>query len=359
MPGELRGGVRMALRRWPTMLSLAAMIGLACVVLVVLLADVLVRFKALRGGHELCERGAVVFKPYYGISEVTSVPDRTVADLVDMIRAERAYTAVINNARLDDPDFAGGVPTVLFVGSELAETVPDLELCEPAPCAMRGAEVAPPAEPVEVAGHTFTTFERLPRAATHFEPRLGAVPLNERLVLNLPPRALPRLDRYEREEAVSRAALLDVSDSELDGYLAGSAAGELYLVPHRIAVDQPKRLSGLMVASTMYVAGLAAFLALVLLAFAATARRTLHRERAVFAIRRTHGASSGHIAVRIAGFVGIVVLVPPLPPLAGLLLVGGPLASAAGWLAVLVVVIFVGLWGWTVKQQRGHELKGR
>ncbi|WP_092974775.1 hypothetical protein [Actinopolyspora lacussalsi] len=359
MPSELRGGVRMALRRWPTMLSLAAMIGLACVVLVVLLVDVLVQFKALRGGHELRERGAVVFKPYYGSSEVTSVPDRTVADLVDMIRAERAYTAVIGNARLNSPDFAGGVPTVLFIGSELAETVPDLELCEPAPCAMRGAEVAPPAEPVGIAGHIFTDFERLPRSATHFETHLGAVSLDERMVLNLPPESLPRLNRYEREEAMSRAVLLEVSDSELDSYLAGNAAGELYLVPHRVAVDQPKRLSGIMVAATMYVAGMAAFLSLVLLAFAATARRTLYRERAVFAIRRTHGASGGHLAVRLAGFVGVVVLLPPLPPLVGLLLVGGPLASAAGWMAVLVVVIFLGLWGWTVKQQRGHELKGR
>ncbi|SDO90203.1 hypothetical protein SAMN04487905_10177 [Actinopolyspora xinjiangensis] len=349
----------MALRRRPTMLSLAAMIGLACVVLAVLLADVLVQFKALRGGHELRERGAVVFTPYYGSNGPTAVSEREVTDLVNMIRAERAYTAVIKNVRVNNPQFAGGTPTVLFIGSELEETVPDLELCEPAPCAMRGAEVAQPAEPVEIAGHTFTTFERLSRSAAHFETHLGAVPLDERVVLNLPPESLPRLDRYEREEAMSRAVLLDVGDSELDSYLAGNAAGELYLVPHRVAVDQPKRLSGIMVMSTMYVAGLAAFLALVLLAFAVTARRTLHRERAVFAIRRTHGASGGHLAVRLAGFVGVVVLLPPLPPLVGLLLVGGPLASAAGWMAVLVVVIFLGLWGWTVKHQRGHELKGR
>ncbi|MGJ7908829.1 hypothetical protein ACOQFL_20380 [Actinopolyspora sp. H202] len=359
MPGELRGGIRMALRRWPTMLSLAAMIALACVVLVVLLADVLVQFKALRGGHELRERGAVVFKPYYGSPGVTSVPDRAVADLVELIRQERAYTAVVKNARVNDPQFAGGTPTVLFIGSELERTVPDLDLCQPAPCAMRGAEVSPPVEPVEIAGHTFTDFERLPHSATHFETHLGAVPLDERVVLNLPRGSLPRLNRMEREEAMSRAVLLDVSESELDSYLAGNAVGELYLVPHRVAVDQPKRLSGIMVASTMYVAGTAAFLALVLLAFAATARRTLHRERAVFAIRRTHGGNSGHIAARLAGFVGVVVLLPPLPPLVGLLLLGGQLGSAAGWMAALVVALFLGLWAWTVKQQRGHELKGR
>ncbi|PRW61725.1 hypothetical protein [Actinopolyspora mortivallis] len=359
MLGDLRGGVRMALRRWPTMLSLAAVIALSCVVLAVLLADVLVQFKALRGGHELRGRGAVVFKPYYGTSRVTSVPDRAVSDLVELIREERAYTAVINNVRVDDPEFAGGVPTVLFVGSRLEETLPDLELCEPAPCAMRGAEVATPAEPVEIAGHTFTTFERLSRSATHFDAHLGPVPLDERLVLNLPPESLTRLTGYEREEAMARTVLLEATESDVDDFVASSAAGDLYLVPRHIAVDRPKRLSGIMVVSTMYVVGMAAFLTLVLVAFAATARRTLHRQRAVFVIRRTHGASNGRLAARLAGFVGVVVLLPPLPPLAGLLLVGGPLAPAAGWMAALVVVLFLVLWGWAVRQQSGYERRGR
>nr|WP_218863447.1 hypothetical protein [Actinopolyspora biskrensis] len=349
----------MALRRWPTMLSLAAVIALVCVVLAFVLADVLVQFKALRGGHELRERGAVVFKPYYGGTGPAAAPEQAVSDLVGMVRDERAYTAVLNNVRVDEPGFAGGVPTVLFSGSELEKTVPGLELCDPAPCAMRGAEVAQPVGKVELAGHTFGSTERLPGSATYFDANFGAVPLDERLVLNLPPSSLPRLNSMEREEAMSRAVLVEASDSELDSYVASSAAGGLYLVPGHVAVDQPQRLSGIMVMSAMYVVGLMAFLGLVLVAFAATVRQTLHRQRAVFAIRRTHGAGRSHIAVRLAGFVGIVVLVPPLPLLAGVRLVGGPLSSGAVWVMAFIVVIFAGLWAWAMKQQSGHELKGR
>ncbi|WP_019855420.1 hypothetical protein [Actinopolyspora mortivallis] len=361
MLGDLWGGARMALRRWPTMLSLAAMIALSCLVLALVLADVLVQFKALRGAHEMRERGAVVFKPYYGsITGPTAVPDRAVSDLVELIREERAYTAVINNVRVDDPGFAGGAPTVLFFGSELEETIPDLELCEPVPCAMRGAELAPPPEPVELAGHTFTTFQRLPHSSAHFDAYLGAVPLDERLVLNLPPEALSRIDAREREESMSRAVLLEVSESELDAYVAGNADGELYLIPHRIAVDQPRRLAEIMVMSAMYVVGLAAFLTLVLVAFAAVTRQTLHRQRAVFAIRRTHGAGRGHTAARLAGFVGLVVLLPPLPPLVGLWLLGGPLSSGVVvWVMAFVVAVFAVLWAWAMRRQSGHELKGR
>ncbi|WP_017972612.1 hypothetical protein [Actinopolyspora halophila] len=359
MLGDLRGGVRMALRRWPTMLSLAAMIALVCVVLAFVLADVLVQFKALRGGHELRERGAVVFKPYYGSTDPTAAPERAVSDLVDMVQQERAYTAVLNNVRVDEPSFADEVPTVVFIGSELEATMPELELCDPVPCAMRGAEVSQRVGAVELAGHTFGATEQLPGSATYFDASRGAVPLDERLVLNLPAESLPHLNRMEREEAMTRAVLLEASDSELDSFIAGSAAGGLYLVPSHIAVDQPQRLAEIMVMSAMHVAGLASFLGLVLVALAATVRQTLHRQRAVFAIRRTHGAGRGHIAVRLAGFVGIVVLVPPLPLLAGIRLIGGPLSSGAVWVLALLAVTFLSLWSWAVKQQRGDEPKGR
>ncbi|GAA3732245.1 hypothetical protein [Salinactinospora qingdaonensis] len=357
---DLAGGVRMALRRWPMMLSLAAMIALACVVLAFLLADVLRQLTALRGAQEMRDREAVVFTPYYErLATTTTLPDSTVADLVATIRDGHAYTAVIKNVRLDTSDFAGGRPAVILVGAELEEMVPGLDVCEPAPCAMRGAEVTQPVGPVRFAGYTLSRFEELPSAATYFDANLGTVPLDERVVLNMPPESLPRLNPVEREEAMARAVLFDVTDAEIAAHVDGNATGGLYLVPRNVAVDQPQRLTGFMVVSAMYIAGMAAFLGLVLLAFAASAGEALRRERAVFAIRRAYGAGRGHTAARIGGFVGLVVLAAPLPPLVGLWLIGSPVSSGAMWVLALVVVIFGCLWVWAVKQHSGRELRGR
>lgn len=46
---EAGSGVRLALRRWPSALALATMIGLACLVLSLLLGDVLSQLAVLRG----------------------------------------------------------------------------------------------------------------------------------------------------------------------------------------------------------------------------------------------------------------------------------------------------------------------
>lgn len=357
---EVSGGVRLALRRWPSLLTLAAMIGLAWVVLSLVLTDVLVQVAVLRGGEALRDRHAVTFTPYYGNSDVSEVADATVRALAEQISDGRAYTAVVSNVRIDDPGFADGHSTMVVFGDALASVFPDLRLCAPAPCAMRGAALAEhPIAPIELAGRRLQAEAVLPTSATFFDPNVAGLPLDQRIVLHLPAADLLRLDWYEREEALTKAVLLAPDPAWVDAFVDSVGRDGLYLVPHDVAVDQPRRFQHIMIMSAMYIVGLAGFLGLVLSTFASAAAATMRRETRAFTIRRMCGARPGHMSVRVGSFLAVTVLALPVPLLLLLLLAGDPLASGARWVLAMVAIIFAVLWFSTVRKVLALDPMGR
>lgn len=365
---EARGGVRLALRRWPSVLSLAAMIGLACVVLSLVLGDVLSQLAVLRGGEQLRERHAVTFTPYYQSNSgsrvqgnsITSVDNATVGVLVAQIRREQAYAAIVGNVQIDNPNFADGIRTVVLFGDVLSSVFPDLHLCDPAPCAMRGAALADRhINPIEFAGERLKVDTVLPASATYFDVNAAGLKLDTRIVLHLPAEDLLRVNPIEREEALTKAVLLSPDARRLDMFLAAVARGGLYLVPQDIAVDQPRRFQDLMIRSAMYVVGLAGFLGLVLSAFGSAAAATMRREMRAFTIRRMYGAAPRHVSVRVGAFLAATVLALPVPLLLLMLLVGDPLAGGASWVLAMVATIFALLWMTTSRQVLARDPMGR
>ena len=358
MLGEAVGGVRLALRRWPSVVTLAAMIGLACLVLSLLLGDVLSQLAVLRGGAKLRERHAVTFTAYHKQGGVSNVDDATVDTLVSQIRNGQAYAVIVSNVQIDNPDFADGIPTVVLFGDTLLSVFPDLRLCTPAPCAMRGAALAGRTiNPIDFAGEYLDVNAMLPASATFFDVKVAGLPLDRRIVLHLPPEDLLRVNPIEREEALARAVLLAPDARQVDTFVASAARGELYLVPHDVAVDQPRRFQDLMIMSAMYVVGLAGFLGLVLSAFASAAAATMRREIPTFTIRRMYGATPRHVSVRVGAFLATTVLALPGPLL--LLLSGAPVADGvadgARWVLALVAIIFAVLWLTTARRVAAHD----
>ena len=108
---EVWKGFVIALRRWPTMIALAGMIAVACVVLSLALGDVLSQVAVLRGSKQLRERHAVTFTPYYPSRTNSTVGEDTVQLLKGMIDRQEAYTAIVGNMGIDDPHFASGHAT--------------------------------------------------------------------------------------------------------------------------------------------------------------------------------------------------------------------------------------------------------
>lgn len=360
MPREVRGGARLAVRRWRSVLTLAAMIGFACVVLSLVLGDFLSQLAVLRGGEQLRTRDAVVFTPYYERSGVSRVGAATVEALVSQIRRGEAYSAIVHNVQIDNPHFADDNPTIVLFGDVLASIFRDLNLCDPAPCAMRGAALAGRRiHSIDFAGEHLDAVEVLRPSAAFFDANAAALQLDHRIVLRLPAEDLLRVNPIEREEALTRTVLLAPNAHRIDTFVANSARGGLYLVPHEIAIDPSRRFQMMMIRSAVYIVGLAGFLGLALSAFASAAALTLRHELPSFTIRRMYGAAPRNLSTRVGAFLAVSMLALPVPLLLLLLLAGDPLASGARWVLILVTTIFAFLWISSVRQVQNHDLMGR
>ncbi len=357
---EVFNGVRLALRRWPRLVVLAGMITVASAMVAVAAGDVLSQFQIMRGGTELRERHAVTFTPYYRDSDVAVISSHTMAGLVESVEARTAYTAVISNVEIDNPDFAAGRPAVLLFGDELAELYPDLNLCSPAPCGMRGALV-PAAEvaEVEIAGRKVSVDRQLAHSATFFDVNAAGLVLDHAVVLLLPADLIPRLDLYEQEELIWRTVLLEPGSETTDDFVDGAAGDGLMLVPHHIARDQPQRFGDLMQVSASYLTAFSAFGALIILAFASSSWETFRRESRSFAIHRVYGASVRHLVVRVGAYLAATLLVLPLLVLVAIQVMGEPVASGARLIAAALFAIFIVMWAAGVKMIYSRTTLGR
>lgn len=332
------------------MLTLTALITLATVVLSFALADVLSQAAVLAGGRKLREHYAVFFTPYYPLhGEVSQVGDEVVEYLMELIEQRQAYTTIVYNMALDDPDFAGGYPTLVLFGEAIPELFPDLPLCDPAPCAMRGAKVRGEVVPsIRIGGEDIAIEQILPRGAAFFDVNIAGLPLDHRIVVRASVSVIPNLHPIEREELLTRAVLLNPPDSTVDTLVSGAAQGGLFLVPHEVSVEQPRRFREIMMRSSMYMVGILAFLALAFTAFISSARLVMQKERRALKIRNMYGATPLHISLRIGGFLAAVMLIPPMSMLfllrLFLVLSDAPAPDAPVWIVRSLILIFAALW---------------
>ena len=354
---EVWKGFIIALRRWPTMLVLTGMIASACVVLSLALSDVLSQVAVLRGGKQLRERHAVTFTAYYPHGgRVSTVGEDTVQYLADMIDQQQAYTAIVFNMGIDDPNFAGGYPSLVLFGDILPDLFPDLQLGETSPCAMSGAKLAGPGiESVSLTGEDIPVVKTLPEGATFFDAGVAGLPLDNRILIRARTEALSLLQPIEQEEALTRAVMFSPTGEVVDTYVSGCAQGELLLVPHDVAVDQPQRFREIMMASAMYIVGMLGFLILALAVFMSSARLTMRQEYRTFKIREMCGATPMHISLQIGGFLATVVLVLPITLLSLLVVIGGPFTAGALWVMLAVFLSFIFLWLTSVRDVRVQD----
>jgi len=108
------------------------------------------------------------------------------------------------------------------------------------------------------------------------------------------------LNPIEREEVLARAVMLAPADEVVDTFVSGCAQGGLFLIPHDLTVEQPRRLGAIMMTAAMYIVGMLGFLALVLDGFVSSAHLTIRQEMPTFKIREMYGATRCRLACRSA-----------------------------------------------------------
>ena len=185
---------------------------------------------------------------------------------------------------------------------------------------------------------------RTPSSASLFDPAAVGIDLDRSVLIVLPPSSLDHLDGTEQEEAVWRTVLLSATDDDTEQFITAARQDRLALVPHRLAADQSERFRELLVWAAMHGVGLLGLTALVSIAYGASIRSVLRRERADLLLRHLYGATSAHLTIRLAAFLAVSMLVLPaltLLALAASTLLRGAAAAAGGALLVIYLVFVV------------------
>jgi hypothetical protein len=352
------------------MLALAGMFAVACVVLALTLSEMLLEVATLRGARQLRERRAVSFVEY-SEGPWTAVGDDTVRLLAELIGRREAYTAVLFNMELGDPAFNGLPRPVVLFGDAILDLFPDLQLPAVVPSALYGARLAGrELDSLSIAGQTIPVVGALPMGATFFDPKSGALRLDQRIVVRAPAELLLRLTPIERHEVLSRAVMIAPAYEVVDAFVSGCARGGMFLIPQGLAGEPHHRLGEWMMIAATYIVSMLGFLALVLNAYVASAHLAIRQEMPAFKIREMYGATKMYISLRIGSFLAAVVLVLPVALLAFLVVmlvrlramdvIGGvPPATGPLWVMSAVILNFVLLWHRSVREVLHHDRMGR
>lgn len=340
MLSDIAGGLKLAVRRWRYSLSVAVIFGIVSVVMSLILGDVLTEAGALRGGTNLRKAQAVVFTPVYPPQRVSETNNETVHMLQEQIDTGAAYSSVVNNLAVNEPDAFGGTKTIAVVGEEAWRMFPHLGTGCEAPCVLRGALLPHDESPVNFRGITFSYHGLLDRGAVWFDPNAAGMNLDSYQLLVLKPSQIEFLDEYEKEELITKTVLLNPEDELLDRYIHSAAAGSLYLVPSDLAKEQPERFASLMTKAALYVLALLAFSLLAVFAYSSVVKEIIRQESKAFFIRRLCGAPAERLAVRLLVFLAVSTLFLPLGACYLLWLMGPPVDIGAKVMAAIIALVY-------------------
>lgn len=339
--------------------ALALLISFGCFVFSLALADVYTQTAVLQGGRTLRANHATSFTPFYKEGAVSSTSPESIQLLAERIEQGQAYSAVLNNADVSGSESEMGEPIVLLFGNVVGDLYPDLNLCSPAPCAMRGGgAVGAVSGDLEFLGERIPIAGRLPKRATWFDPNSTGIPLAERTVIRLPPQDLVRLDEYAQEEVLTRTVMLRQPPAVVDRFVGTVQASDIYLVPSDLAVDQPQGFRDVVSRSGLYLAGFFTYLLLMFGVLSLSSNSLLQRESLRLHIFRMSGATRLHVYGSVGVFFGISIVFLPVLACLPLLLIGRSFAGAFGVVLLGCLMVWAAQTLGAIKSISAFEVKG-
>ena len=212
-----------------------------------------------------------------------------------------------------------------------------MQLCEPAPCAINGADVTDEAA-VVVAGEPIPVVGKLPRGAVWFDPNSSGLNLDKYRVILLEARQIDSLDEYIIEELFTRTVLIKPSPELVNDFITAAIPGGLYLVPEELERAQPGRFRENMLTAGYYVVASLAFLVLLALCYSTGLESIVRSELKTSHIRFHSGAQESSILFELSAFVFLATAFIPLAMCTALGMLAPSLRQGAALVGLAVVV---------------------
>lgn len=286
-------------------------------------------------------QSAVVFTPVYPENSVSQVSDETLDRLSLSISDGNAYSAIVNNLGINNPDEFDGVTTIAIVGQQPFRLFPSLGGGYEAPCVLFGSKLDRGSGSVHFRGLTINRYKKLPENATWFDPNVSGINLDHVQIILLRVTDLGKLHTIEKEELVTKAVFLNPSENMLFNYTQSAASSQLYLIPENLASAQSARFNGIMKRASLYILAMIAFSGLAMFIYTAIMREIIRDELRSFIIRRMCGASQLKIRIRIVTYVAMTSILIPTMVCLFLLQLGAPIDKGAQVMLFIIAGIFV------------------
>lgn len=334
---HLRNAVDMVGRRRGLVVASSFVFSLVTLLLLMVAADINLQYNTLDGGRKLRNEGGVAFSSYYPHGTVSEHDSAAKHLLGELLSGNDAYSSAFRNLEAGGDDTFAGESTILLVGSRAASLFPELQLCEPAPCAINGADVTDEAA-VVVAGEPIPVVGKLPRGAVWFDPNSSGLNLDKYRVILLEARQIDSLDEYIIEELFTRTVLIKPSPELVNDFITAAIPGGLYLVPEELERAQPGRFRENMLTAGYYVVASLAFLVLLALCYSTGLESIVRSELKTSHIRFHSGAQESSILFELSAFVFLATAFIPLAMCTALGMLAPSLRQGAALVGLAVVV---------------------
>lgn len=237
-------GIGYAALHWRRLLAMSIISVFASLLLIPVTAEVYLQAAVEKQAQPLARVSATYFTSFYRSSQVSHTGRQMARLLREVTARDLGFTTVINNFQIDDPNLVGLPKIVLFEGRAAQKYLPRRIGCPKATVCIfagRDAIAAPPK--VDIAGQMLKVRRLSSRGFAYFDPNLGMVKLDDKLVLLSKSFFLAKLDSYAIEEAVSRTILLNPARRLLDTYVRAAESQGLYLVPNFAGIGAEERVN--------------------------------------------------------------------------------------------------------------------
>lgn len=341
---DVAEGFLLACRRWRQAGAIMLIMTAVSLVLSLILGDVLTQAESLRAGQKLRQSQAVSLSPFYPSNQVSSISAQTTDLLAQELENQQAYSAIINNLAIEDPESLNNRASIVVIGDLATALFPQLGLTCTAPCLLQGHDLAQD-QPLNInfRGRIIPVAGSLKQGSVWFDANASGLNLDQYQLLFLSPQDIGLLNSYEKEELLTRAILLNPAPEKLEKLLSSAAQDKLYLVPADLSLEQPEQFASLMSRAAIYLLSLLAFSALAALVYAASLQEIISQQKRAFIIRRMCGAHSLRLGVRLHVFLAATTAALPLLLCLVLYSLGPPVSAGAQVMAVLIVLSYLGI----------------
>lgn len=286
---------------------------LLSILFTLLYSDINNNVQILTQSARLGRENAVIFNTFYTSGNIANIKDSSI-DLISKLDDDEKYiSAVLHNIPYDLQEVSPNLNVTILIGNKLDDLYPELKLCQPAPCGMKGYDLKnTPVTPYSFEDLTIKFDDILPRDSVWFDTNSIGIDLNDHIIIRLSARHISKVPPESREEAITKSILFTKDNSILRNFIIQSKSSDLILTPVFLGTGIPTRLSELIATALIFLLALLSSITLATSSFIYSFVDLTRILTTDFTLRYTYGAHPFWIILAYTSHATITLFLIPI-----------------------------------------------